>query len=342
MKLRKLLKNKKLLNIEQLQHDRVVVLQFYNCNLVVEFFAAGNLILTDLDNNIIAILRVVEQLGLKLGSKYNFDLDAQLRNNANHKGAEIQPVDVENSADQDTEVNDGNGVDEEDKGLEINLSTQLTEEDISPFLLDTKDLFTQLLEAQKKTDPDVNEAAGKSKKVKKATLKSVLRQCYGQSVGPTVIDHILDISLLGSCELSIFTSPETSEFCKLKSTIDAFNADLAKSLKQRRGYITYKELNGLTEFEDFQPFPPISGLFLSFDSYNRTCDEYFYKSESQKLIQKNIQAEKQAEKKLLAVKSKNEEQIQSLEKQKIIQQQKAASIEANVDLVDNCIITIRF
>ena len=62
MKLRKHLRSRKLMKISQLGTDRVVDLQFgESYHLILEFYAAGNVILTDAKYSILALLRVIDQ-----------------------------------------------------------------------------------------------------------------------------------------------------------------------------------------------------------------------------------------------------------------------------------------
>ncbi|KAH8740047.1 hypothetical protein FG386_000874 [Cryptosporidium ryanae] len=73
-KLRRYLRNKRLVEILQMEMDRIVKLTFgFGENifhLILEFFVAGNIILTDLNYNILVILR--ETSDLSIGKHYNF------------------------------------------------------------------------------------------------------------------------------------------------------------------------------------------------------------------------------------------------------------------------------
>ncbi|KAH7647498.1 hypothetical protein FG379_000714 [Cryptosporidium bovis] len=75
-KLRRYLRNKKLVDIAQIEMDRIVRLTFgFGENifhLILEFFVAGNIILTDLNYNILVILR--ETCDLSTGRLYNFKI----------------------------------------------------------------------------------------------------------------------------------------------------------------------------------------------------------------------------------------------------------------------------
>ena len=73
-KLRKHLKNKRLSTIMQLGGDRRMVLKFgdgdFQFNVVVEFYAQGNIILTDHTTKVLTFLRAHD--GIQVGTKYDF------------------------------------------------------------------------------------------------------------------------------------------------------------------------------------------------------------------------------------------------------------------------------
>ncbi len=74
MLLRKKLKGKKLLDIYQHDNDRVIVLEFQDYFLILEFFSHGNFVLTDKDYSILFTFRkeAWKDRELKKGAKYKF------------------------------------------------------------------------------------------------------------------------------------------------------------------------------------------------------------------------------------------------------------------------------
>jgi predicted ribosome quality control (RQC) complex YloA/Tae2 family protein len=76
-KLRKHLKTRRLTGIRQIGDDRVLELSFSDGNyrLYLEFFAGGNVILTDREGLILAVLRIVnsEKYEYKVGGKYTVE-----------------------------------------------------------------------------------------------------------------------------------------------------------------------------------------------------------------------------------------------------------------------------
>ncbi|KPI34449.1 Ribosome quality control complex subunit 2, partial [Cyphellophora attinorum] len=77
-RLRKYLKSRRVTDVRQIGTDRVIELDFNGqYKLYLEFFAAGNIILTDGELNVLALLRQVnegdEDVDVRLGSKYVLD-----------------------------------------------------------------------------------------------------------------------------------------------------------------------------------------------------------------------------------------------------------------------------
>ena len=91
LKLRKHLRTRRLISIRQLGTDRIVDMEFYssqfgNYHLILEFYSAGNIILTDKSFQIIAMRRMVhltegQQLrlgGMTIGQRYQVEMAQQL------------------------------------------------------------------------------------------------------------------------------------------------------------------------------------------------------------------------------------------------------------------------
>ncbi|KAJ3271438.1 vacuolar membrane-associated protein iml1 [Terramyces sp. JEL0728] len=80
MKLRKHLRSKRLNSFSQLGHDRRIDMEFgekeYSFHLIIEFFAAGNIILTDHEYRILSVLRNVDfkdQDSIQVGNVYSLE-----------------------------------------------------------------------------------------------------------------------------------------------------------------------------------------------------------------------------------------------------------------------------
>ena len=77
------LKNKKLLKIEQNDFNKVLVLQFSDFDLILEFIGKGNIILVDKENKIIAsfIQREFKDRKIIIGGKYKFPSSVEVKEN---------------------------------------------------------------------------------------------------------------------------------------------------------------------------------------------------------------------------------------------------------------------
>jgi NFACT N-terminal and middle domains len=75
-RLRKFLRSRRVTGVFQIGTDRIIEIQFSDgqYRLFLEFYAGGNIVLTDKDYSILALLRIVsEQEELRVGSKYSLD-----------------------------------------------------------------------------------------------------------------------------------------------------------------------------------------------------------------------------------------------------------------------------
>ncbi|XP_050405953.1 ribosome quality control complex subunit NEMF [Patella vulgata] len=121
-----------------------------------------------------------------------------------------------------------------------------------------------------------------------------------------------------------------------------------------KGYITQRkdkrpnpkdgESEDLLTYEEFHP-----ALFrqhekkqvVELPSFDKACDEFFSKVESQRLDMKALQQERTALKKLDHVKKDNEKRIQGLQKEQETDAKKGQLIELNLQLVDQAIMVVR-
>lgn len=82
VKLRKHLKTRRLTRVTQIGNDRIVDLQFsegeYAFHLILEFFATGNIILTDHEYKIMALVRVVDLDEFKVSVGQVYEISKQV------------------------------------------------------------------------------------------------------------------------------------------------------------------------------------------------------------------------------------------------------------------------
>ncbi|KAJ3211846.1 hypothetical protein HDU67_004227 [Dinochytrium kinnereticum] len=328
-KLRKYIKTRRLSDVRQVGLDRVVDLVFgegdYEFHLILEFYSSGNIILTDKNFKILAILRSVE-----LSSSASTALDTDLTLKVGEKYA-------------------------------LELAKPFAPISSSAIL----NALTVVSEAVTSTDKEVPEVDSKKKKKgkwekgakeggKDPTVKKVLRDTFGSVYGPALVEHALassnlDVSRrvasLEATEIDTYVVGLLSGFQSAESIISGISSGNLKG-----GWITQtgmgKEGSNLVTYDEFIPFKfahltEAIQPFLEFTNFNESVDEFYSKIESQKLMMKAKQAELTAAKKLDNVKAGHQAQVAGLEKQVVENSIIADAIESNLYLVDTILMTVR-
>ncbi|KAI2801418.1 hypothetical protein RDWZM_008427 [Blomia tropicalis] len=168
--------------------------------------------------------------------------------------------------------------------------------------------------------------------------------------GPTLLEH----SLLQ------FKDVNANKFMVSRSDIDIVEKVFQYAESQveffrnncSKGYIIQKmekRANSdemLTTYDEFHPY-----LFAQFvnekssievcETFNKAIDQFFSKMEGQKIESKTVQQEKQALKKLDAIKKDHVSRLENLAKMQEIDNRKAQLIESNIELVDKAISVLR-
>lgn len=319
-RLRKFLRTRRVTAVSQVGTDRIIELQFSDgqYRLFLEFYAGGNIVLTDSDLNILALLRIVsegpDQEELRVGLKYS------LENRQNYngtppltterlKGALQRAVDKEQD---ETATPSKKAKKKAGDALRKALATSITEYPptlvehafrISKFdfslrpeeVLQDESLLDRLLEGLK--------SAGKV---------------------------IQDITSSDVAKGYIFAKPHKS-----KSTV-------AKSLEDTASNEDTNRQKNLM-YEDFHPFRPQQFqddpelTTLEFEGFNKTVDEFFSSIEGQKLESRLTEREDHAKKKLEAARKDHEKRLGGLQQVQELNVRKAQAIEANLERVEEAI-----
>ncbi|KAI1876025.1 uncharacterized protein JN550_001521 [Neoarthrinium moseri] len=310
-KLRKVLKTRRLTAVSQIGTDRIIEFQFSDgqYRLYLEFFASGNVILTDNELKILTLLRNVPegegQEPQRPGLTYS------LENRQNYGGvpdltkervrAALKTV-VERSASAAAagkKIKKKPG-DELRKGL----ATTITE--LPPILVD---------HAMKTTGFDSTSQPA-------AVLEN-----------EDSLDHLLRALEEARKIVGDATSSETCRgyiFAKKRPNASGENAEKEEGQGQHRGVL----------YEDFHPFVPLQFKedkdysILDFDNYNKMVDEFFSSIEGQKLESKLSEREAAAKRKLEAAKADQAKRIEGLQETQLLNMRKAGAIEANVERVE--------
>ncbi|SPN99955.1 related to RNA-binding protein homologous to eukaryotic snRNP [Cephalotrichum gorgonifer] len=303
--LRKALKTRRVTAVRQVGTDRVIELQFSEgqYRLFLEFFAAGNVILTDNNLKILALLRVVHeeqgQVPQKIGSAYAID------QRQNYEGVppltkervrEALKLAIERSATGWKKQKPGTA-------LRKGLATTITE--VPPVLAD-----------------HVLQAHGFDVTI---SLEDIL-------ASEEKIDSLFEALQEGR---ALVDQTASSERCT-GYILAKPRAGATPSGDPNDGS-SYKREDLL--YEDYHPFLPYkykndpSYVALTFDNYNKTVDEFHSSIEGQKLESKVQEREETAKRKLNAAREDQAKRIEGLQEAQLLSLRKAAAIETNVERV---------
>ncbi|KFA48617.1 hypothetical protein S40293_04545 [Stachybotrys chartarum IBT 40293] len=311
-RLRKFLKTRRLTSVAQIGTDRILEFQFSDgqYRLFLEFFASGNIILTDANLNILTIARNVPegeaQEPQRVGLQYSLD------NRQNYSG--IPPLTKERvrealsaAIQRAATVSDTRKMKTKPGGdLRKILAVSITE--VPPVLVDhvlqennfdTSAKPSDILESEQLLDSLVESLSGARKVVEDIT-SSATSQGY------------------------IFAKRRPKD-----------NTEPGPSDE------TSKRENLL--YEDFHPFVPKklrddpAFEVLEFTGYNKTVDEFFSSLEGQKLESRLAERELTAKRKLDAAKQDQAKRIEGLQEAQSLNIRKAAAIEANVERVQEAL-----
>ena len=317
--MRKFLKTRRVTSVSQIGTDRIIEFQFSDgqYRLYLEFFAAGNVILTNKDLNILILLRNVPegegQEPQRPGLTYS------LENRQNYGGVPDLTKDrllgaLQTIAEETTNAsNKGKIKKKPGHTLRRGLATTITE--LPPILVD---------HAMQVTGFDSTSQPG-----------TVLED-------DSLQDHLLRTLQEARKIVDGITSSDTCTgyiLAKKKSDADsaATEAQGAKHEQDKSAGLLY---------EDFHPFLPRqfeddpAYTTVTFDNYNKTVDEFFSSIEGQKLVSRLTEREVAANRKLEAAKADQANRIEGLKTTQQLNDRKAETIIANIDRVQEAMDAI--
>jgi len=305
--------------VSQVGTDRIIEFQFSDgqYRLFLEFYAAGNIVLTDKELNILALLRIVsegpDQEELRVGLKYSLD------NSQNYKG--VPPLSVERVKEAlqravDKEQGEAAAPSKKVKkragdALRRALAISITE--YPPMLVEHAFRVSEF-------NPSLRP-------------EEVLR------------DEALLEGLMNALKAAQYIVQDITSSSKSKGYI------IAKPLK---GTTVAKlppegvsddsiEKHGNLMYDDFHPFRPRQFeddselTTLEFEGFNKAVDEFFSSIEAQKLESRLTEREDHAKKKLEAARQDHEKRLGGLQKIQELNVRKAQAIEANLQRVEEAI-----
>lgn len=192
----------------------------------------------------------------------------------------------------------------------------------------------------------------KAQNGKELNFKKVFNPSF--SYGPTLLEH---------CFLEVFQDKENIKLNSYKVTpqdVDKYEAIFKLATTQidhfrtniSQGYITKKSVKRansdevLVTYDEFHPF-----LFNQFkgneeelevvETFNKAVDIFFSHAEAQKIESKVVANEKQAMKKLDAIKQDHQSRLDNLNRLQQLDNKRAQLIESNVKLVDSALLVLR-
>ncbi|KAK5124515.1 hypothetical protein LTR85_001732 [Meristemomyces frigidus] len=315
-RLRKFLRTRRVTKVEQVGTDRIIEIQFSEgqYRLFLEFYAGGNIVLTDADLTILGLLRNVsegaEHEQYRLGLKYDLSL------RQNYEG--VPPLTKERIKDglqkaierQQAEAQKPGKKIKKKSGDALRKALAVTTTEFPPVLIDHA-----------------------------LTVTGYDREAQPEQV--IASEELLD-KLLASLQeaqnvIKEITSAETAKGYIL--------AKRGKSQQPQQDGEQESDTAGLM-YDDFHPFKPAhlaadpSITILDYDGFNRTCDEFFSSLEGQKLESKLQEREDNARRKIEAARQEQRKRIGGLQQVQELNVRKAQAIEANVERVEEAVAAV--
>ncbi|RMD42742.1 hypothetical protein DV735_g2362, partial [Chaetothyriales sp. CBS 134920] len=309
-RLRKHLKTRRVTSVSQVGTDRVIELAFSEgqYRLFLEFFAGGNIVLTDADLNVLALLRQVnegdETVDVRVGGKYVLDAKqnyhgvlpaTEATTRAALEKAQQRVKDAQETGGK--KAKRAKGADDLRKALSAGFPeypAQLLEH-----------VFTGA-----RVDPSWK-------------ISDVLND-------PSHFDQILLALRDAATILQNLGQQPGKGYIIAKLKADSTHPDQSDTQPSRDGVL----------YDDFQPFRPAqfenkAGIHIfEFEGFNKTVDEFYSSIESQRLESRLNEHELTAQRKLQKVKDEHEKRLGALQQVQEVHIRKAQAIQANTHRVE--------
>ncbi|SZF03596.1 unnamed protein product [Blumeria hordei] len=302
--LRKRLKTRRVTSVSQIGSDRIIEIQFSDgqYRIFLEFFAAGNIILTDHDLKIISLIRPVPeskgQEELRVGLQYSIENRQNYKKTPTLDKQRVYDALVDATKKENIEDLRGKKPKKELNSLRNALAFSLTE--IPPVLIEH---CMEVSEFDSKIAPS-----------------DVLQS-------ETLLDH-----LTGSLKQAQLIINEATSENVVKGYIVA---------KKKPGFDLANEAtaNQFLIYDSFHPFRPAQYekdpelTFLEIQGFNNTVDEFFSSLEGQKLEAKLEEREQVARQKIESARNEQAKRLHGLQEIQSLNERKAAAIQANIERV---------
>ena len=311
IKLRKFIRGKKLVSISQCGLDRVINMTFASqeeeFHLIIEFYAAGNVILTDNKYTIITLLRVhAFDEETKCAPKFPYPFS----HSANMK---FDPFSL--TINESLILKAKLEIEEESKNKKGKIKAKNKNREIIcrilPFISNSM-ADCAFLSA-------INQYNGKDEKellIKAANIAlEMAKKC-----------------LSGKCKGYVYTRPKTNK--------EQGNKEASINVEEDKNYKEDKKEEELLGVEAFL-MENKEIKFKEFETFNAALDAYFTEFEKQKEIESKVQKENAIIKKMTKIKEDQESRITLLKTEQEENIEKAQLIENNIEKIETVINIIR-
>ncbi|KAF7718934.1 Uncharacterized protein PECH_006274 [Penicillium ucsense] len=301
-RLRKYLKSRRVTSIKQIGTDRVIDISFSDgtYHLFLEFFAGGNIILTDRDHTIIALFR---QVSAAEGEEAKLGLTYTITNKQNYEGV-----------------------------------PEITDDRVRQTIERAKALFAKDEGAAKKTKKKNTDVLRKAFSQGFPEYPPLLLDHAFAVKGydpATPLDDVLADE--GALQKAKEVLEEAQRVSQSFDTGESHRGYIVAKEDKRASADgeNASQTTGLL-YEDFHPFRPRQfegkpGItILEFDKFNATVDEYFSSLESQRLESRLTEKEEAAKRKLEAVREEHRKRIDALKTAQELHVRKANAIQDNM------------
>uniref|UniRef100_K3WCD0 Ribosome quality control complex subunit 2 n=1 Tax=Globisporangium ultimum (strain ATCC 200006 / CBS 805.95 / DAOM BR144) TaxID=431595 RepID=K3WCD0_GLOUD len=337
MKLRKHLRGKRLVALQQLEGDRVVDLTFgsdqLQCHLILELYASGNIILTDESYNILSLLRT-----------HKFDENVKMA------VKQVYPIEV---------------LEKKSPSDSIQTVPQLTEF-VTKWFADLEVKAATMGGGASKT----------KKKVQTLKQLLLMKESSFGGLGPVIVEHCVvsadlqpGLKIKNAAEFEAIGEDRLTKLVKelqggwklleklqaeqntavVDTTEDGTPLDVPEDTapKEKCGFIIMKEQVNESLPEQYEEFTPYlyaqhrNKKIQSFDTFDEAVDEYFSRFETETAEVAKQAAQLAAEAKLAKLKKNQKTQIDQLLEVQDKSLKHARLIEENQQDVENVLLVIR-
>ena len=321
-RLRKYLRTRRVTSVGQVGTDRIIEIQFSDgaYKLFLEFYAGGNIILTDKELGILALQRIVsegsEQEELRVGLKYSIE------NRQNYHGVPALTkerireglIRATERPGAESSVPSKKSKKKAGNDLRKALATTLTE--FPPLLIDHAFRVTNFEPATPVEEVLRDESVLERLVLVLEEAQKVVQQVISAEASK---GYIIAKQVKSACSEASARSPDENE-----------RAGRQENLM----------------YEDFHPFRPQQfesipdTRILEYEGFNNTVDEFFSSIEAQKLESRLTEREENAKKKLENARQDHEKRLGGLQLVQELNVRKAQAIEANLSRVQEAIAAV--